>query len=115
MSVAYATSDELASYLGTAAPSGADRLLARATELIDGIVCAWFAVDDATGLPSDADVAATLRDAVCAVVEQWLEVGESNDVDGLAGSQVGIGTYTGRRAPQIPPRAVRILKRRGLL
>lgn len=68
-----------------------------------------------TGLPTDPDVAAVLRYATCAQVEQWAEVGEHNDVDGLAGTQSGAGGWTGQRAPALAPRAARLLLTAGLL
>ena len=114
---AYATTEELAAYLGAPAPDDAARLLERASEAVDELVCARFRLDPGTGLVLDARIAAALSGATCAVAEQWLEVGEANDVDGLAGSSVtvgGAGGYTGRRAPAVAPRAVRILKSAGL-
>lgn len=116
MTVAYATEAELTAYLpdGTVV-TDADRLLARASELIDGTVTSSFAVDADTDLPTDPDVAAALRDATCAQVEQWLEVGEENDIDGLAGTQVSLTDYSGKRAPKVAPRAFRILQNAGLL
>jgi hypothetical protein len=115
VSVAYATGEQLADWLGAAAPSDAERLLARASELIDATLIAPFVVDEVTELPSDDDIAAALRDATCAQVEFWGEVGEANDIDGLAGSPVSVGSYTGSRAPVVAPRAVRILANAGLM
>jgi hypothetical protein len=111
----YATTSELADWLGTSAPADAERLLMRASERLDSIVVAGFSVDPTTQLPTDADIAAALRDACCAVVEFWLEVGEENDVDGLAGTQVSTGGYSGRRAPANSVRAVSILQQANLL
>lgn len=111
---AYATSEQLATWLGGAAPADADRLLLRASELIDAQVVAAFDTDD-NGIPTDAEIAAVLSDAACAQVEMWLEVGEANDVDGLAGSAVNVGGYSGRRAPRVSPRALDLLREGGLL
>lgn len=116
MTVAYATEAELTAWLPTGTVvTDADRLLQRASELIDATVTAPFAVDSITDLPTDTDVAAAMRDATCAVVEQWLEVGEENDVDGLAGEQISVTGFSGKRAPKIAPRAFRILQNAGLL
>ncbi len=117
---AYATLAELATFVGStpsdaASQAIAERMLERASELMDGVVVAAFEVDSVTELPTDVEVAAALRDATCAQVEQWLEVGESNDVDGLAGTAVSVGGYAGRRAPSVSPRALRILRNAGLL
>lgn len=116
MATPYATPAELEAFLPAgSAVDEAERLLARATELIDEVVRLPFTVSTVTGLPTDSTLAGALRDAVCAQVEQWLEVGEENDVDGLAGTQVGIGAYSGLRAPKVAPRAVRFLGNAGLL
>jgi hypothetical protein len=116
VTVAYATSAELSAFLpaGTTV-TDADRVLARASERIDGTVMAPFTVDTLTGLPSDPDIAAAMRDATCAQVEQWLEVGEENDIDGLAGTEVSVTGYSGRRAPRVAPRALQILQNAGLM
>lgn len=87
-------------------PADIDRLLTRASELVDHTIRAAYQPDDVTDV---------LRDATCAVVEAWLEVGETNDIDGLAGTQVSVSGYSGARAPTIPPRAYRLLAGAGLL
>lgn len=113
---AYASEEELTEFLaeGTVV-TGAPRLLARASELLDETVLAAFDVDDDTSLPTDEDVATAMRDACCAQVEQWLEVGEPNDIDGLAGTEISVTGYSGRRAPKLAPRAFRILHTAGLM
>jgi hypothetical protein len=114
--VAYATPADLDQWLPVdAAIDDVDRLLARATELVDSHVRAPFAVNRLTQLPSDATVAAAMRDSVCAQVEFWLEVGEDHDVDGQAGKQVGIGQLSITSAPELSPRARRLLANAGLL
>jgi hypothetical protein len=117
MADAYATTGELEAYLGSsrAAPTDAGRLLVRASEVIDALVTRPFAIAVDTGLPTDPDQAAALRDACCAMVEFWMEVGEENDIDGLAGTQVQAGGYSGLRAPANSVRAIRILRGAGLL
>lgn len=92
-----------------------DRIIARASEAVDRITArASFDTDD-TGAPTDDNVAAGLRMATCALVEQWMEVGEENDVDGLAGTQLSVTGYSGMRAPIAGPRVLRPLTRCGLL
>lgn len=115
MATAYATSEELATWLNEDAPENAAWLLDRATEVIDSVATAPFNVDLITGLPVDAGVAIALRDATCAQVRFWLEVGVENDVDGLAGSAVTVGGYQGKRAPERSPQALRIMRNAGLL
>lgn len=116
MTVAYATVAELTEFIaGRTPPDDAARLLARASELVDEWVRAPYTIDDTTKLPTDPDIAAVLRDATCAVVEAWMEVGEDNDIDGLAGAQIAVQGYSGPRAPAVPPRVKRILANAGLL
>lgn len=113
MAAAYATPADLTAWLPTGtAVTDAPRLLARASALLDDIITAPFDVD--ADLPTDPTVAAALRDACCAQVEQWLEVGEDNDIDGRAGTQVSLTGFSGRRAPKVAPRAARILRHAGL-
>lgn len=112
---AYATPAQLAEWSGRAAPADAERLLVRASELLDGIVTAPFDLDAATELPSDPKKAAALRDAACAQVRFWHEVGEEHDIDGLAGSNVSLGGYSGARPPIVAPQARRLLKAARLL
>lgn len=117
MADAYATTADLTTWLGPSRPAltDAERLLLRASERIDSIIVASFAIDAVTKLPTDLDTAAALRDACCATVEFWMETGEENDIDGLAGTQVSAGGFSGRRAPRNSPRAIDILRGAGLL
>lgn len=111
---AHATTSDLVAWLPAGSfPDDPDRVLDRASELVDQLVRAAYDTDD-SGAATDATVAAALRDATCAVVESWLEVGEANDVDGLAGQRVAIDGYSGPRAPSVSPRARRVLVAAGL-
>ena len=111
----HATTVQLAAYLGTSAPADATRLLARASELFDYYTHSMYDTDSGTGLATDTDLATALANATCAVVEAWIEVGEHNDLDGLASMQVSVGGHSGYRAPPMPPRAHRYLANAGLL
>lgn len=92
-----------------------ERLVGRASELVDELTrCAHYQVDE-EGRAVDENVAAGLRMATCAVVEMWLEVGEDNDVDGLAGTQVSVSGFSGLRTPEATRRVLRPLRRVGLL
>ena len=115
MTAAYATTAELAEWLGADAPEDAERLLRRASELLDAAVYGAYAVDSATGLPADPDAAAALRDAACAQVEFWTEVGEAHDLDGGAGSQVSIGGLSMQRPGRLARRALDLLRTAGLM
>ena len=115
MAAAYATTAELAAWLGTDAPADAERLLRRASELLDATVCVAYAVDAATGLPADSDAAEALCDAACAQVEQWVEVGEAHDIDGVAGTPVRIGGLAMQRPGRLSGRALDLLRTAGLM
>lgn len=74
--VVYATTADLARYLGGAPPLGARRLLHRASELVDeALLCAVYDTD-AAELPTDPKVAQALARATCAQVRWWGETGD---------------------------------------
>lgn len=100
------------SYVELIDPDDISRLLLRASVLVDGAVRQPYDTDT-DGLATDTNIAAALRDATCAQVEQWIEVGEENAVDGLAGTARSTGG--GVRAPELAPRALRILLNAGLV
>lgn len=80
----YATAAAYAAYSGQTPPADIDRLLARASEVIDQDVTAtaWYDTDD-SGMPTNAAVLGAFSDAACAQVEFWAKgPGESVDVSG---------------------------------
>jgi hypothetical protein len=80
----YATAAQYEAYSGQTPPADIDRLLARASELLDSdvLLTAWYDTDDA-GLPTNAAVIAAFSNAVSAQVEFWIKgPGESVDVSG---------------------------------
>lgn len=89
----YATTADLAVWLHEAPPAGSARLLARATELVDALAMAAIYDVDEQGMPTSPEVADALRDAVCAQVAWWAEIGDSSG-SGAVGrwSSVSIGT-----------------------
>lgn len=117
---AYASADDLTAWLPPSVTFDVDdapRLLMRASELMDQTVRAFYPVD-VNGIPTDPVTALALKNATCAQVEQWLEVSEENDIDGLAGTSVqvaGKSGYVGSRAVEVAPRAFRQLSGAGLL
>jgi hypothetical protein len=125
--VAYATTAQLASFLDVDEadlPDDADRLLERASEVVDSRVRVPYDVDDA-GLPSDPDIAAAFAGATCAQVEAWIAHG--GDTAAVKGGQVrsftsgklsvtyAQGSAAGGRSDQLAPRASLLLARAGLL
>ncbi|WP_228974950.1 hypothetical protein [Streptomyces sp. DH12] len=81
MARVYATTAELEAYTGQPAPDNAERLLARASRLVDRAMVAAIYDVDASGYPSDPDVREGFRDAVCAQVEVWTDR-ETAEADG---------------------------------
>lgn len=116
----YATVEELEAYVGSSQTlpvdesdqGEAERLLTRASELLDDVTfnraAAAFAGDDAT-------VKAHLSKATCAQVEFWLEWGEDHDIVAYRGG-VTTGKLSLTRLPKdLAPRALRHLRAAGLL
>ncbi|QWQ43058.1 hypothetical protein KME66_20315 [Streptomyces sp. YPW6] len=120
----YATPEQLADATGQSAPVDAVRLLTRASEDVEDALRTAVYDTDATGMPTDPAVRDALAAATCAQVEYVLAQG--GDDTGAAGrwDSVSIGpvSMSGRRdgptapdAVDIGPRALRTLKRAGLL
>ncbi|MFD6416003.1 hypothetical protein [Streptomyces sp. NPDC060194] len=112
----YATTQDLAEYLGAAPPLDAARLLRRASEMLDSEILptAIYDVDD-DGLPTDPLVADALAEAVCAQVEYLAEVGVETDVSGplpaMTIGSVTVGATPGGGQGHIGPKVLRALRR----
>jgi len=112
--MAYANVSELEEYTGQDAPDDAERLLERASELIDYYTLRRIDTDE-------EEHAEATKKAVCAQVERWSEVGEDDitgPVQGLTiGSfQVQFGAGANRVTPPVlAERARRELQKVGLL
>lgn len=89
----YATSGDLANYLQAAPPVDADRLLARATDIIDRLTITARYVVDADNEPTDPAVIAALTKATCAQVAWWIETGDEWAL-GSAYASVSIGSVS---------------------
>lgn len=112
--LAHATVADVAAWTGKDA-TGTERLIRRASELIDAATTTAYEVDSTTGLAVDEGYAVALRDAVCAQVEHWLLTGESNDIDGMAGEKVAVSDLSVTRPNRLAPRARQQLALAGLL
>lgn len=113
----YATPAQVDAFMeGGTVDGDVERLIERASELLDDhLGRAVYDVDD-DGLPTDDTVIAVLADACCAQIEFWSLVGEDHDIEGLAGTHVRIGHLDLERLPPVlAPRAARILGGGGLL
>lgn len=95
MARVYATPADYQSFTGQAAPADAEQLLAAATRMLESTVfrLCWYEVD-ADGMPSNTTVAAALRDAVCAQVAWWEELGDSVGAAGAGWGSVSIGSVS---------------------
>lgn len=105
---AHASVEDLAAYAGREVVNAdSERLLARASELVDSLLIT------AIYTPGDERVRDALRRASCAVVHFWHESGI-----GIEYSAMQIGTVRLQRAepaPPVAPAAVWILANAGLL
>lgn len=124
----YATGEQLATWLyGPGAdisvlPQDHDRLLARASTVIDDVLLTATYDVDAAGNPTSAPVVSALADATCAQVEFWLTGDEEDDILGplqsvvTGGQQLQMGSGPTRTTPMyLAPRAARVLRVAGLL
>lgn len=114
--MAYATAVDLAAWTGQAAPPDADRLLERASTLVDSRITTWYPADE-TGLPTELTVSDALSDAVCAQVEYWQTGGgEQDDILGpAASSDVGALSITESWSDRLAPRTFDRLRLAGLI
>lgn len=119
----YATLAQLAAFLEVDEadlPAGASRLLTRASELMDDKVVVPFLDSDGNFVDADpttgqSDYQDSLRDAVCAQVEFWVEVGEEHDISGQRGQISVQGLHISQLPGTVADRAKRALARYGLL
>lgn len=117
----YAAEADLTAWLAggdhaSLAPTGAaaTRILTRAWETVEEHLAGYYVVD-AAGLATDAAIVTALKNAQCAQVEQWLEVGEESDIAGYSGVVSAGGGVSAEAPPELAPRARRILNKAGLL
>lgn len=114
--MAYATASDVADYTGieeTELPDDIDRLIDRASEVIDEIIYHNFEEDN-------SDHIEATKKAVCAQIEYWFEISEDVDVTKMP-SEFSIGSFsmgsatTNASMPKLAPRARRHLFLAGLL
>jgi hypothetical protein len=94
MSRVYATTTDYQAYTGQAPDADTARLLARASQFLDAEVfrACYYQADPTTGLPTNSLVANAFRDATCAQVQWWTELGDSTGAAGAGWGTVKIGT-----------------------
>ena len=108
----YATDAQLQTWLGTQAmPAEPDRLLQRASDLLDRAMVTWrYTTDAVTFLPTDPVTIAAFASAVCAQVEWWMatldDLGElatqydSTTFEGITLNRAGKPFNPNRLAPR---------------
>ncbi|MGY0023754.1 hypothetical protein ACVHNB_32895 [Streptomyces sp. YJ-C3] len=116
----YATTTQLAEYLGTAVPLDAVRLLTDASRALDDMLrAARYCVDD-DGMPTDPAASAAFAEAVCAIVQWWDETGDPVGAgagwDSVSAGSISLSgrsssTATPIAAGNLPPRALAALQR----
>lgn len=127
----YATQTEVATWLGYLDASGnpdtsqlasdIDRLISRASELMDSVLRHSFYSTDASGNMDDEDDLAAMADAVCAQIEAWEESGdELGAASAYQSVSIGSVSLSGASArvlggQNIAPRAADALRKAGLL
>jgi hypothetical protein len=95
----YATTADFAKLLLKAPPVGARRGLAEASRLVDEmLLTAVYDVDDDTGLPTDAEHIAALRDATCLQLEWARESGDRFSVGAARPSSFALGRLSVQQA-----------------
>lgn len=116
--MSYATLAELETYTGAPANPDDERLLERASEVMDDLLVASVYAVDTNGNPVLATHIDALRDAVCAQVEWWRETGdELGTTSRYSNLHLGPASIQlrGSRNTRISPRAITALHRAALL
>lgn len=108
--VRWLTADQM-TFLG----DDVNRVLTRASEVVAEAATTGYYVDT-EGKPVNSWDIEALRDATCAQVEQWLEVGEENDIAGYRRdtTMATQGLNVSSLPSIVAPRAKRILRAAGL-
>jgi hypothetical protein len=78
----YATTTDLANFLRSAPPAGAQKLLEDASRKMTGVLLTAVYATDVDGYPSDLTQKKAIADATCAIVEWWGETGDVLGTDG---------------------------------
>lgn len=121
MPAPWATEADLTAYLAGGsytAPTGptATRYLARGWEVVEDHTLTGYDPTKVLDTTTGRTVADALKDAVVRQVEQWLEVGDDNDIAGYPrDTQASYGVSVSALPSVLAPRAARVLGKAGLL
>lgn len=94
----YATTTDLANFLREAPPTGARKMLEDASRKMTGVLLTAVYATDVDGMPSSAIQAAAIAEATCAIVEWWMETGDSIGAEGDWTSASAGGVSVSREA-----------------
>lgn len=119
----YATEADYQTFTGDLSATSSPALLRAASARIEtALRGVLWDTDDETGLPADDDVAEAFKDAVCALVQYWDEIGDttgSGATSQFQSATIGSASYTraaGTAAPyKLPQTVVDILSAAELL
>lgn len=108
-------------------PAGVSKLLARASQTVDGLLLTAVYDTDDDGYPTAPATVEALRDATLAQASYWVETGDSTGASDAAGGSMSIGsvslgasrlpvtTRTERARNLVAPMAEQILANAGLI
>lgn len=97
--VALAEPSDLAEWTEETAPGNATALLRSCTTLVlDATKAACYAIDETTGLATDAEILKAMQDATCIQAAAWIALGIDPSAGGVisAGVKTSKGIGTGR-------------------
>lgn len=103
MARVYATSADYQTITGQTPPTNIGILLARASSMFDAKVFrfCYYVADEVTGMPTHPLVVEAFKQAICAQVQWWGEVGDSVGIGGIGTyDEVRIGTMI-LRGPKV--------------
>lgn len=106
----YATATDVQAYLGKTPPSDVDRLIERASELVDYLTLGKINTENAEHVEA-------AKKAVCAQIEYWMWLGESQSETGISAYSVGDFSidFANGRAAGVAPRTMQYLWLAGLI
>jgi len=92
----YATVAEYEAYTGATAPATTAARLMQASRMLERLVLRFcrYDADAASGMPTHSLVLAACRDAVCAQVAWWEQVGDPSGADAVGWGSVSIGSVS---------------------
>jgi hypothetical protein len=120
----YAVPADYQTYTSQTPTADTPRQLSQAGTMLEASVFryCYYDSDPVTGMPTDPNVAAAFRDAVCAQVEWWTAVGDQIGIGGIGTydqvhigtvrlmSSKSIGNITMSAARQVAPKAIDALQ-----